>query len=140
MRQVWICAVALLGVLAIAGAAAAAPTDQISVTSRVHVSQRTIYDVHDQRVLAQARDRLPVHRLHGVRADFRRRAQARPQEADYYSVHGTFTEVSGWKSSSSGSDHACAYLIGRASGKLLGEGARVVRRALNRLRDPHAQR
>lgn len=124
MRQVWICAVALLGVLAIAAAAAAAPTDQISINVPVHVSQRTIYDVT---INGFSRKRAIAYLFMdytGCARTFAAEHKRAPKEADYYSVHGTFTEVSGWKSSSGGSDHACAYLIGRTSGKLLAK-ARV---------------
>jgi hypothetical protein len=119
MRQVWICAMALLGAFAIAAAAAAAPTDQISINVPVHVSQRTIYDVT---INGFSRKRAVAYLFidyTGCARTFAAEHKRAPNEADYYSVHGTFTEVSGWKSSSSGSDHACAYLIGRASGKLL---------------------
>ena len=35
------------------------------------------------------------------------------EEADSYLVKGKFSEISGWKSSSTGLDHACAYLVVR---------------------------
>jgi hypothetical protein len=36
-----------------------------------------------------------------------------------YAVTGAFSKVSGWKSSTAGVDHACAYLIDHRSGRVL---------------------
>jgi hypothetical protein len=48
-----------------------------------------------------------------------KRAQQENEAYDFYGVNGTFTKVSGWKSPWALTDHACAYLISRASGTLL---------------------
>ena len=95
MRQVWICAVALFGVLAIAAAAAAAPTDQISINVPVHVSQRTIYDVT---INGFSRKRAIAYLFMdytGCARTFAAEHKRARKEADYYSVHGTFAEVLG---------------------------------------------
>ena len=42
-----------------------------------------------------------------------------PRESDVYAVRGSFDEISGWRSRSAGTDHACAYLISRRCGVLL---------------------
>lgn len=39
--------------------------------------------------------------------------------SDSYAVRGRFTELSGWKSSTRGVDHACAYLVGTQSGNVV---------------------
>ena len=39
--------------------------------------------------------------------------------SDSYAVRGRFSELSGWKSSTRGADHACAYLVGLRSGAVL---------------------
>ena len=36
-----------------------------------------------------------------------------PHAYDSYPVRGSFAQVTGWKSSSPGTDHACAYLVAR---------------------------
>jgi len=44
----------------------------------------------------------------------------RARNASYsYAVKGDFAKVSGWKSSTAGVDHACAYLVAFRSGTLL---------------------
>ncbi len=45
-------------------------------------------------------------------------------EADIYSVRGSFADTSGWKSSQLGTDHACAYLVSPA-GSVLAAGQRA---------------
>ncbi len=47
-------------------------------------------------------------------------------QSDAYIVQGTFVEVSGWTSSSRGTDHACAYLV-TARGHLLATARRSYR-------------
>jgi hypothetical protein len=53
----------------------------------------------------------------------RRRAAA---ASDSYGVRGGFSEVTGWSSSSAGTDHACAYLVA-AGGHLLATTRRAYR-------------
>ncbi len=119
MREMRIWAVALLGLLAIASAAVAAPADQISVTIPAHVSQRTVYNVTLKGFSRRRAIAYLFMDYTGCARTFAAEHKRAPKQADYYSVRGTFAEVSGWKSSSSGADHACAYLISRGSGTLL---------------------
>ena len=114
-----ICAAALLAVLAIAAADAAASVDKVTIAVPANVTPRTVYDVTLKgfsRKRAIAYLFIDYARCAGTFAAEHRRPHETPE---YYSVRGTFAEVSGWKSSSSGSDHACAYLISRASGTML---------------------
>ena len=134
MRRVWICAVALFGVLAIAAAAAAAPTDQISINVPVHVSQKTIYDVT---INGFSRKRAIAYLFMdytGCARTFAAEHKRAPKEANFYSVHGTLH-------GGVGLEVVLRRLRSRLRlpdrphvGNAAGEGARVVRRALNRLR------
>jgi hypothetical protein len=122
MRQARICAVALLGVLAIAGAAGAAPRNWIAVTVPAYVvhSKTQSYNVT---VRGYSRKAAIAHLFMVYTRGCARSLAAEQQRANnqsrYYAVRGTFSEVSGWTSPWSLPDHACAYLIGRASGQLL---------------------
>lgn len=129
MRQVRICAVALLGVLAIAGVAGAASTNRIVITAPAYIvhSQKSAYAFT---LSGYSRRRGIAYLfldyegcLRSVAAERQRvdneNGAANPKPYEYYGVRGSFTEVSDWKSSSAGTDHACAYLISRASGTLL---------------------
>jgi len=49
-------------------------------------------------------------------------AQALPREKLVWTVHGTFTRVSGWKSPVSKVDYACVYLVNPKTGTLLASG------------------
>ncbi len=125
MRTVRICVVALLGALLVAGAAAAAPANKISIKVPAYVvhSKSASYTVTisgfsrkraiaylflDYTSCATSFAAEKQHPGEGKRGDF-----------DFYGVRGLFAKPTGWTSNSIGTDHACAYLIGRASGKLL---------------------
>ena len=54
----------------------------------------------------------------GCAATFAGEERRAPHESDSYQVRGRFTEISGWRSSSAGADHACAYLLTRSGAPL----------------------
>jgi hypothetical protein len=124
MRQMRICAMTVLGVLAIAGAAAAAPTGWVAVTVPAYVvhSKTNAYNITVRgysRKAAIAHLFLDYSGCARTFAAEQRRASAESFGSRFYAVRGTFTKVSGWQSPWTGGDHACAYLIGRASGTQL---------------------
>jgi hypothetical protein len=49
--------------------------------------------------------------------------QALPKEKLVWTVHGTFTRTSGWKSPVSKVDYACVYLVNPKTGRLLAAGS-----------------
>jgi hypothetical protein len=49
--------------------------------------------------------------------------QALPREKLVWTVHGTFTRTSGWKSPVSKLDYACVYLVNPRTGQLLAAGS-----------------
>ncbi len=130
MWRVRICAVALAGVLLLAAAAApaaagaASSSDQITVTVPTHVEQRTVYDVTIHGFSSKSAIAYLFVDYAGCARSFVAERSRAPAESDFYAVRGTFAKVSGWKSSSAGSDHACAYLVGKTTGALLAQ-ARV---------------
>lgn len=121
-----ICAAALLGVLAIAGVAEAASTNRIAITMPAYVvhSKHNSYAV----TLSGYSRRRAIAYLFldyaGCARSFSAERQRARNASEYYGVRGSFRQVTNWKSSSPGIDHACAYLISRASGTLLAK-ARV---------------
>ena len=120
VKRLVICAAAVLGAFSVAGVAVAAQRAvEIQISIPAHIRRHTVYDVTIQgfsRVPAVAYLFVDYSRCARSFAVEHRRA---PREADVYAVRGTFDEVSGWRSSSAGTDHACVYLISRSSRLLL---------------------
>jgi hypothetical protein len=121
MRQVWICAVAVLGVLAIAAAAAATPTNRITVAVPAYVVQgeKNTYNITVSGYSRRAAIAYLFLDYSGCARSYAAEHQRPREKPHYYSVRGRFTQTTGWASSGAGTDHACAYLISRASGTLL---------------------
>jgi hypothetical protein len=126
MRELRICALALVVVsLAVVGVAVASTTNRIGLSvpayvvhSRTYTYAVTVSGYSRKRAIAYlfldysrcARSFAAEHRL----------VEAKHEAYDYYGVRGKFTEVSNWRSPyGSLTDHACAYLVSRASGALL---------------------
>ena len=111
---------ALLGVLAlVAGAAQARPVDHIAIIVPGNVTPRVVYNVT---IRGFARRRAVAYLFVdylGCARTFSAEHNRAPHESEYYVVRGTFAEVSGWSSSNSGMDHACAYLVATRSGHVL---------------------
>jgi hypothetical protein len=124
MRKSGVCLVVIIGALAIAAYASAAGRNRIHVSVPAHVAQHRVYDVT---VTGYARHRARAYLFidyAGCAKSFAaERRRARVEKAFVglvtYRVHWTFSEVSGWKSSSKGADHACAYLVAHGSGRVL---------------------
>lgn len=119
MRAVRICAIALVVAISITGAAAAATANTISITVPPLVTHKIVYDLTIQGFSRKRAVAYLFVDYAGCARSFTAEHKRATNESDFYSVRGRFTEVSGWKSSSTGTDHACAYLVGRKSGKLL---------------------
>ncbi|MEO6858097.1 MAG: hypothetical protein ABI323_05855 [Solirubrobacteraceae bacterium] len=97
--------------LALPGPAPArlANTIQISVTGRIHAGA-----VYDLLVKGTARERATAYVFVDYAGCARSLSVERRRtggELDAYAVQGAFVKMSGWKSSSRGNDHACAYLV-----------------------------
>ena len=97
----------------LAPAAAAAPVDAIRIAGPGPIAHGAVYDL----TISGVAHRRAVAYLFvdyagcaPTLADELRRA---PHAYDSYPVDDSFAEVSGWKSSSAGTDHACAYLVTR---------------------------
>ena len=100
-------------------AAGAQPADQIQVSVPVHIRPRAVYDVT---IHGFARTRSTAYLFIDYSSCARSFAVERrraPNESDDYAVSRRFTEISGWRSSSAGIDHACAYLVATRSGRVL---------------------
>jgi hypothetical protein len=120
VKRLVICAAAVLGAFSVAGAAVAAQRAvQIQISLPAHIRRHSVYDVTIQgfspvpAVAYLFVDYSPCVRSFTVEL---RRAR---RESDAYPVRGRFDEISGWRSNSAGTDHACVYLVSRRSRLLL---------------------
>lgn len=110
-RRIGACVAILSATLGMAGAAAASRLEHITISTPRHVKKDDVYDVtlggysHHR-----ARAWLFID-YSGCARSFTVEKQRASQEADSYLVKGRFSEISGWKSSTTGVDHACAYLV-----------------------------
>jgi hypothetical protein len=111
MRKPGVCLAVMLGALAMAASTLAAPRNRIAITISRHIKSDTVYNVT---VHGFARRSATAYLFVDYRGCARRFAVERRRASgasDVYHVKGNFAELSGWKSSSAGTDHACAYLI-----------------------------
>jgi|NGEPerStandDraft_6_1074524.scaffolds.fasta_scaffold175982_1 hypothetical protein len=112
----------LLGLVAAAlvavPAQAVRPPNHIQIVAPAPVQSQQVYDLT---LRGFARRRATAYLFvdyAGCAASFAAEARRQPHAVDSYPVIGSFAEVSGWKSSSPGSDHACAYLVARSRAQL----------------------
>jgi hypothetical protein len=99
-------------------ARAGAPANQILITPPSHVRSQVVYDITVRGYVRRRATAYLFVDYSGCATTLTAEAR-RAQHAFYsYPVSGSFAEVSGWKSSSVGTDHACAYLIARAGTQL----------------------
>jgi hypothetical protein len=100
-------------------AAGAAPTgNQIKIVTPTPVRSQVVYNL-TVRGFARRRARAYLFvDYSGCAASFAAEARRAPHSFARYPVLGNFVEVSGWKSSSAGTDHACAYLVARSGVQL----------------------
>ena len=109
---------ALVAGLGQAAASAARTGNKIEIIAPTLVRSQIVYDVIVQ---GFARRRATAHLFvdySGCAATFAAEARRAPHAAYSYPVLGSFAKVSGWKSSSAGTDYACAYLVGRSGVQL----------------------
>jgi hypothetical protein len=119
MRTVGACLVALLGALWIAPPALGARRSRITITVPAQVKKKTVYDVTIQGFARRRAIAYLFLDYNGCAKSFTGERQRAGKAHRKYAVHGTFAKVSGWNSSTAGIDHACAYLIGPRSGKVI---------------------
>lgn len=121
MRRIGVCLAATCGALWLAAFAFAATKNSIAVSVPKRVKHHAVYDVTISG-FARHRDRAYLFIDYaGCAKSFKAEHRRARKESDSYVVKGSFTEVSGWKSSSSGTDHACAYLVTRGSEHVLAD-------------------
>jgi hypothetical protein len=112
------CAAAVLGTLCLGGVASAHRSQHIQISAPSRVKQHQVYDVT---IRGFSRRRATAYLFvdySGCARSLGVEKNRASGESDSYSVKGSFAEVSGWKSSSTGVDHACAYLVA-GGGQLL---------------------
>jgi hypothetical protein len=113
-----ILAVLLIAVLC-AGSAVARDRDTIVLVVSKHIRRHKTYDIAVSgfaRGKAEAYLFVDYSRCSASFAVEDRRAS---REVVNYTVAGAFVKTSGWKSSLSQSDHACAYLVTLRTGRVL---------------------
>jgi hypothetical protein len=122
VKRLLICSALALATLAAglgrAGADAARSGNQIKILAPTPVHSKIVYDLTVQGFARRRASAYLFVDYSGCAASFAAEARRIPHAYDSYSVLGTFAEVSGWKSSSAGTDHACAYLVDRSGVQL----------------------
>jgi hypothetical protein len=101
---------AALALAAIAAAPAAAAVDSIRITDPGPVLAGSVYDLTITGVSLHHATAYLFVDYAGCAATLAAELRRAPHAYDGYSVSGSFAQVTGWKSSSPGTDHACAYL------------------------------
>jgi hypothetical protein len=104
---------AALAPAAIAAAPAAAAVDSIRITDPGPVLAGNVYDLTITGVSLRHATAYLFVDYAGCAATLAGELRRAPHAYDSYSVSGSFAQVTGWKSSSPGTDHACAYLAAR---------------------------
>jgi hypothetical protein len=108
----------VLGTLCLGGVASAHRSEHIQISAPSRVKQHQVYDVT---IRGFSRHRATAYLFvdySGCARSLAVEKHRASSESDSYSVKGSFAEISGWKSSSTGVDHACAYLV-TGGGQLL---------------------
>ena len=99
--------------------AVAAGANRIAIDAPDGAKQRKTYDVT---IHGFARRRASAYLFVdyvGCAGSFATERARAATASDSYAVKGRFTELSGWKSSTRGVDHACAYLVSAQSGNVV---------------------
>ncbi|MGB9185999.1 MAG: hypothetical protein WCB67_18250 [Solirubrobacteraceae bacterium] len=99
-------------------AADAVRPNQITIVAPTSVRSQIVYDVTVQGFARRRASAYLFVDYGGCPASFAAEARRAGHGYDSYPVLGSFAEVSGWKSSSAGTDHACAYLVDRSGVQL----------------------
>ncbi len=119
MRTAGACLVALVGALWIAPPALAAGGNRITITVPAQVKKQTVYDVTIQGFARRPATAYLFLDYSGCAKSFATERRRAGKSRRKYAVKGAFTKVSGWNSSAAGVDHACAYLIGARSRRVM---------------------
>jgi hypothetical protein len=110
-------ALSLLLALALVPAAAAAPAsaavDSIRISDPGPVLARSVYDLTITGVALRHATAYLFVDYAGCAATLTGELRRAGHSYDSFPVSGAFAQVTGWKSSSPGTDHACAYLAVR---------------------------
>jgi hypothetical protein len=99
-------------------AADAMRTNHITIVAPTSVRSQIVYDLTVQGFARRRASAYLFVDYSGCAASFAAEARRVPHTYDSYPVLRSFAEVSGWKSSSAGTDHACAYLVDRSGVQL----------------------
>lgn len=105
--------IVLLAGAALASAAAATPGDAIRIAGSGPIARGAVYDLTVSGVAHRRAVAYLFVDYAGCSPTLAAELRRPPHAYDSYAVIGSFAEVSGWKSSSAGIDHACAYLVTR---------------------------
>jgi hypothetical protein len=93
--------------------AVAAPSrlEHVAISMPRHVKKGNVYDVTLRGYSHHRAKAWLFIDYSGCATSFAVEKHRAADEADSYRVKGRFSEISGWKSSTTGVDHACAYLV-----------------------------
>ncbi|HET9103370.1 MAG TPA: hypothetical protein VFN55_08440 [Solirubrobacteraceae bacterium] len=98
---------------AFAAGASAAGRDSIRIAGSGPVVRGSVYDVTISGFAAQRATAWLFVDYAGCARTLAGELRRAPSSAQHFAVQGPFAEVTGWKSSAAGTDHACAYLAPR---------------------------
>lgn len=129
MGRAGACVAALVGALCLAPPGAAAVDGRIGITVSPHVKTDTAYNISIQGFARRAAIAYLFLDYAGCAKSIAVERQHPGTAHRRYPVNGAFTKVSGWSSSGTGVDHACAYLVGRQSGSMI-----AIKRVVFRIR------
>ena len=111
--------VGIITTLVGAGAASAAGTDAIKIAGPGPVVHGAVYDVTISGFAEQRATAWVFVDYSGCARTLAGELRRAPGSFQRFGVQGPFAEVTGWKSSSAGTDHACAYLAPRGRTQVL---------------------
>ncbi|MDQ6731972.1 MAG: hypothetical protein M3022_17215 [Actinomycetota bacterium] len=111
-------ATALATTAATAATAAVVPVNAIRITDPAPVLTGSVYDLTISGVAHRRSTAYLFVDYAGCAPTQTAELRRSPHAYDSYPVAGSFDQVTGWKSSSPGTDHACAYLVARGGGLL----------------------
>ena len=104
---------AMVVALASAAGASAAATDSIKIAGPGRVLHGAVYDVTISGFATERSTAWLFVDYSGCARTLAGELHRAPGSFQRFAVQGPFAEVTGWKSSSAGMDHACAYLARR---------------------------
>lgn len=103
--------------LGLAGSALARARNSIHVAAPAHAAKNAVYNVAISGFSTKRDQAYLFVDYRPCAASVSAERRIAPGEEVPYTVHGAFTRVSGWKSSMSGVDHACAFLVNPKTGR-----------------------